>query len=205
LTRIPKYLMSFSTGGLFLAESARIAELFLRLEDWSLVKKQVHASNLLQARTQSSLNRVCREAISRLKILSNQELRFLVEANRQEQGYLLWIAVCRRYDFLGDFAIEVLRENYLTLKRDLTYEDFDSFFNRKSDLHPELDEVRPTTRKKLRQVLFKILREADLLSSDNRLIAPIFSQGMKVLMTNGNPRDILFFPVFESALKGMVQ
>ncbi len=110
MTRIPKYLMSFSTGGLFLAESARIAELFLRLEDWSLVKKQVHASNLLQARTQSSLNRVCREAISRLKILSNQELRFLVEANRQEQGYLLWIAVCRRYDFLGDFAIEVLRK-----------------------------------------------------------------------------------------------
>lgn len=205
MNRTPKYQMSFSTGGLFLAESGRIAELYLQLEDWSLVKKQVQASNLLQARTQSSLHRVSREAISRLKMLRAEELSFLVDANRQEQGYLLWIAVCRRYDFLGDFAIEVLRENYLTLKRDLTYEDFDSFFNRKSDLHPEFDEVRPTTRKKLRQVLFKILREADLLSSDNRLIAPILSQGMKDLISNGNPRDILFFPVYESALKGMVQ
>jgi hypothetical protein len=135
--------------------------------------------------------------------LSPGELEFLVEGSHQEQAYLLWLAVCRRYRFIADFAVEVLRERYITLKSDLTHEDFDSFFNRKSEWHLELDEITPATRSKLRQVLFKILREADLLTANNMIHAAMPSPRLLDLIHQGSRRDVLYFPAFESDVKGM--
>ena len=199
-----RYSMSFTTGSLFHRESVKLAALYLDLGDWNSVRDKVIAENLLQSRTLNTLKRVCREVISRLKTLISGELEFLVEGSHQEQAYILWIAVCRRYRFIADFAFEVLRERYITLKTDLSHEDFDSFFNRKSEWRSELDEIRPATRSKLRQVLFKILREADLLTANNMINAAMLSPRLLDVITQGSRRDVLCFPVFESDLKGMV-
>ncbi len=130
--------MSFTTGGLFHRESVELATLYLDLGDWNSVRDKVVAENLLQTRTLNTLQRVCREVISRLRTLSPGELEFLVEGSHQEQAYLLWLAICRLYKFIAEFAVEVLRERYITLKGDLTHENFDSFFNQKSDWNLEL-------------------------------------------------------------------
>jgi hypothetical protein len=179
-----------------------LAALYLDLGDWNAVRDKVIAENLLQTRTQNSLKRICREVISRLRTLTQSELTLLVDASHQEQGYILWLAVCRRYRFIADFAVEVLRERYITLKTDLVHEDFDSFFNRKSEWHLELDEITPATRCKLRQVLFKMLREADLMTAKNMINAAMFGPRLLKLLHQGNRRDVSYFPVFESVLKG---
>lgn len=197
--------MSFTTGGLFYRESVKLAVLYLELMEWNAVKDKVLSENLLQARTLNTSKRVCREIISRLNKLNPNELSLLVKANPQEQGYLLWLAVCRRYRFIADFAVEVLRERFITLKTNLSHEDFDFFFNKKSEWHSELDEIRPTTRNKLRQVLFKILREAGLLTENNMINAAMISPELLNVLPHGNRRNILFFPAFESDLKGMAQ
>lgn len=85
------YSMSFTTGGLFHQESVKLAALYLDLGDWETVRDKVIAENSLQTRTVSSLKRVCREVISRLKTLSSDGLKFLVDARHQEQAYLLWL------------------------------------------------------------------------------------------------------------------
>ena len=198
-----RYSMSFTTGSLFHRESVELAALYLDLGDWNAVRDKVIAENLLQTRTLNTLKRVCREVISRLRTLSPGELEFLVEGSHQEQAYLLWLAVCRRYRFIADFAVEVLRERYISLKAALTYDDFDSFFNRKSEWHLELDEITAATRGKLRQVLFKTLREADLLTASNMIQAAMLSARLLDLIHQGSRRDILYFPVFESDVKGM--
>ena len=198
-----RYIMSFTTGGLFQRESVKLVPLYLDLGDWESVRDKVIAENLLQTRTLNTLKRICREVISRLKMLSSSELEFLVEASHQEQAYLLWLAVCRRYRFIADFAVEVLRERYITLKTDLTHEDFDSFYNRKSEWHLELDEITAGTQNKLRQVLFRILREADLLTTNNMINAAMLSPGLLEVIYRGNHEDILYFPVFESDLEVM--
>ncbi|MGN5009220.1 DUF1819 family protein [Aeromonas sp. 96A] len=197
--------MSFTTGSLFHRESVELTALYLDLGDWSSVRDKVIADNLLQTRTLNTLKRVCREIISRLRTLTLGELEFLVEGSHQEQAYLLWLAVCRRYRFIADFAVEVLRERYITLKSDLTHEDFDSFFNRKSEWHLELDGITSATRGKLRQVLFKMLREADLLTANSMIHTAMLSPRLLSLIQQGSRRDILHFPVFESDVKGMKQ
>lgn len=195
--------MSFTTGSLFHRESVELASLNLGLGGWSSVRDKVIAENVLQARTLNTRKRVCREIISRLRTLSRTELELLVEGSHQEQACILWFAVCRRYRFIADFAVEVLRERYITLKSDLNHEDFDSFFSRKSEWHLELDEITPTTRGKLRQVLFKMLREADLLTTNNTIHAAMLSPRLLNLIYQGNGMDILYLPVFESDVKGM--
>ena len=197
------YVMSFTTGGLFRRQSLEAASLFLEKGSWNAVRKEIMDKNLLQARTVSTLQRECREIVSRLQTLNDEELRFLVEADHREQGYMLWIAACRRYTFIGEFAVEVLRERYITLKVDVSKEEFDAFFNAKSEVHPELFEISPTTRSKLRQVLFKILRESELLTSDNTIIAAMPGAKLTNLLSRGKGRELFFFPVFESDLKGM--
>jgi hypothetical protein len=96
-----KYSMSFTTGSLFYLESVKLAELFIALEDWNAVRNKVLSENLLQARTQNTSKRVCREIISRLKTLTPLEIDLLINGSPQEQTYLLWIAVCRRYKFIN--------------------------------------------------------------------------------------------------------
>ena len=197
-----RYSMSFTVGGLFHGESLRIAALYLELRQWNACRDEVLEKNLLQARTLSSLKRIYREAASRLETLTHHELEFLIACSRQDQAYLLWLAVCRRYQFIADFAIEVLRERHLSLKSDLATSEFDSFFNRKSEWHLELDEITPTTRGKLRQVLYKILREADLVTANNMINAAMPSPKLVELIRQSYPSDLLRLPVFESEITG---
>lgn len=196
--------MSFTTGGLFHKESVDLATLYLGLGDWNAVRDKVIAENLLQTRTLNTLKRVCREIISRLRTLSPGELEFLVEGSHQEQNYLLWLAVCRRYRYIAEFAVEVLRERYITLKHDLSFDDFDSFFNRKSEWHSELDELTPATRGKLRQVLFKILREVDFITDSNRIKPAMLSPGLVEMLAGRDRRELFYFPAFEADLRGMI-
>ena len=196
--------MSFTTGSLFHRESMKLASLYLDLGDWNSVRDKVIAENLLQTRTLNTLKRVCREVLSRLRTLNPSELEFLITSSSQEQAYLLWLTVCRRYRFIADFAVEVLRERYITLKADLASDDFDSFFNRKSEWYLELDKITTATRGKLRQVLFKILREADLLTGDNMIHAATLSPRLLELIHQGSRRDVLYFPIFESDVKEMM-
>jgi hypothetical protein len=196
-----RYSLSFTTGSLFHQASVETAALFITLGNWKTVREKIISDNLLQTRTLNTLKRVCREIISRLKTLGPHEIDLLVRGSVQEQGYILWIAICRRYQFIADFAVEVVRENYIGLKPDILYEDFDSFFNRKAEWHPEMDAIRPATRNKLPQVLFKILREAGLLTSNNMIQAALLSSRLLETILHSNPQNIQFFPVFDSELK----
>ncbi|MBV5326254.1 MAG: DUF1819 family protein [Chlorobium sp.] len=196
-----RYSMAFTTGGLFHRESVTLAMLFFELNDWDTVRDKVLFENLLQSRTLNTSKRQCREIISRLKTLDPMELDLLISGSTQEQKYLLWLAVCRHYRFIAEFAEEVIRERYIGLKHDLQYDEFDFFFNKKSEWHPELEKIQPTTRNKLRQVLFKILREAELLTVMNIINASMLSQRLLSVIPHQRRKDVFFFPVFESDLK----
>lgn len=200
-----RYSTSFTTGSLFHQESVKLVNLYIALGSWTFVRSKVIEENLLQARTVNTLKRVCREIISRLKTLSWDELELLSQGNLQEQAYLLWLAVCRRYKFIADFAIEVIREHYIMLKTDITYDDFDAFFNRKSEWNLELEKISPLTRSKLRQVLFKMLREVNLLTNDNKINAAMLSSTLLNVINRGRLEDVLYFPIFDSDVKRVKQ
>ena len=200
-TKKNTYPMGFTTGGLFRRESVKLAAMYSKDRDWAVLKESVLAGNSLQTRTISTANRVFREVCTRMKTLYSDEMDLFLSGTEQEQGYLLWVAVCRRYPFIAEFAREVIRERFVSLKGDLKKEDFDFFFHRKAESHPELDEIKMTTRKKLRQVVFKILREADLLLPNNSINAAILSPKFLNVVSLDHFQDLLIFPMFETEFR----
>ncbi len=197
--------MSFTTGGLFHQESVKVASFYLEVGDWNVTRDDVIRQNLLQARALNTSKRVCQEVISRLKTLSLNELQFLVQTNRQDQGYLLWLAICRRYTFIAEFAVEVMQERFISLKTDLNAVDFDAFYNRKSEWHQELDHLQPSTRGKLRQVLFKMLKEADLLTEKHIITPALPSPELQALISQAGEQNAMVLPSVELTKREAVQ
>jgi hypothetical protein len=193
--------MAFTTGGLMLSESVQVGALFLQLGNWDAVRAQVLQNNLLQTRKASSAERWAREVVFRLRHLLPKELALLTSAGSQDQANLIWIAICRRFAFIADFMAEVARERYLALRNDLGYPDFDAFLESKSGQHPELAEISPSTSAKLRQVLFRMLREARLLSKDNQILTPTLSRELASLLLANHAAEARYFPIAERDLR----
>lgn len=126
-------------------------------------------------------------------------MELLIEGSYLEQKHMLWLAVCKRYRYIRDFAIEVIREKYLRMDYQVTDLDYTSFFNRKADWHEELEEITESTQNKIRQVLFRMLKEAEILSEDNVIIETILTQKEKRAMMEDAP---ISFKIFPMILKG---
>jgi hypothetical protein len=189
-----EYRLSFGTGGLYVLESAQLGQSYSDLESWGEVIEHAVEHNLLQFKSSGSTRRAVREICTRLKALSPQELSFLVTADPYDQSLISWLACCRTYQFIGDFATQVLLENFASYKLDLGHVDFDFFYDEQALFHPELDEMTDGTRKKLRQILFRMMREAGVLTEDNRIVAGIASQSLKDINDQAH-RDLhLFVP-----------
>ncbi|MFO7634138.1 MAG: DUF1819 family protein [Caldilinea sp.] len=197
--------MSFTSGGLLHRESLTISELYDELRDWDAVRRIVIGENRLRMRTANSSVRLYQEIASRLKLLTAGEVDILKHGSFQEQAYVLWLAVCKRYRFIYDFAAEVIREKYLRLDLALAPEEYDIFFNRKAEWRPEVESVAPATRAKQRQLLFKMLREAELLNSDGRIVPALLSPRLIDAMVDDDPAHFAVFPVSEMDVKRWTQ
>jgi len=199
-----KYLMSFMLGGLYHSESLLLLELYNRASNWDEVYQQALDKNTLQTRVVSTAKRVLKEIINRLKTLTEKELYLLDSGSASEQKYLLWLGTCRRYTFLHDFAVEVIRERYLTLKYDLPVEEYESFFNSKEQWHEELEKITEGSRYKQRTVVFKILREADIIDTNKLILPALLSDELISTIAKKDANDLNIFPVSDIDLQRAV-
>lgn len=188
------YLMSFGTGGLFVNESVAVARLHEPGEDWNATVLTARQRGAFPVRKASSSQRTIREIVNRLKSLTSEELALLVDGQRSEQAALLWLAACRAYRFIGEFAVEVLNERYLSLRTHLSYDDFDSFLRAKEEWSPKLAGLSTSTKAKLRAVLFRLMREAEILSQDDRILFATLSPRVLARINATNPDELRFFP-----------
>jgi hypothetical protein len=189
------YSMSFSTGALFQQQSVMLAGLYANLGDWQFVRSKVLGNNLLQARTKNTAHRICREVISRLKRLTPDQLSALVECTAVDHGHILWAAVCKRYQFICDFALEVVHEKFLSMDLLLTQEDYNVYFNQKAEWHDEVSRVKEATKRKLRQVIFRMLHEAGLLSGQKMIIPIVLSPMVQSAILDDPDLTLSIYPV----------
>lgn len=189
-----RYALSFTSGSLLTREALITAPVYLHERDWAKVRQQIEEGNLLQARTASTGQRLAREIVQRLAVLSDSELELLIEATSSERSHLMWAAACRRYELIAEFAQEVVRERFLVRTPTLSREEFDSFVRGKVLWHEELAELKDSTLKKLRSNVFRMLQEAELLSADGRILAAVLSERVTDVLSDRSPTDLRFFP-----------
>lgn len=189
------YKMSFATGGLLLNESVEVAKLHTPSDAWDTTLRRAIEEGIASLPKAASRRRTLREIVNRVSTLDNKELEHLIEnAYRQDQQALLWIAACRAYRFVREFATEVIHERFLSFQLDLPLESFDVLFATKAEWDDGLAEISPTTRAKLRQVLFRMMREANVISDDNRILSAYISPRLKTMLVESHPQDLILLP-----------
>lgn len=190
-----EYKMSFSTGGLFLNESLEVARLHLDGERWEQTILRALEEGTTRLPKSASNRRTLREISNRLLTLSDEERTYLIEdADRSDQQALLWLATCRAYRFIREFAVEIIRERYLSYRMDLPLETFDILFEAKAEWDEDLAALSRSTQLKLRQIMFRMMREASIITDDNRLQGAILSTRLKTMIEDQNRAELAFFP-----------
>jgi len=87
------YSVSFTTGGLFLNESVRLAKAYQLLGGWQPAIVELSQNAAFSASKGKSMQRVGREIANRLVTLRELEFEFFTETpSRSDQAAVLWLA-----------------------------------------------------------------------------------------------------------------
>jgi len=195
VTQPQPYKMSFGTGGLMLNESVEVARLHLPNEPWEDTIRRAMEQGATALPKAASNRRTLREITNRLRTLYDAERSFLIDqADRADRQALLWLATCRAYRFIREFAMEVIQERYWSYQYDLPPESFDILLDAKAEWDDRLASLAASTRLKLRQVLFRILREAGIISQGGQIQAALLSSQLKSMIEDRVPGDLAVFP-----------
>ena len=194
VTKEIKYRLSFGTGNAYINESNLILKKYLENKDWRETEKYSIENNILQTNTLSSTKRIFREISLRLKSLSHQEQEFFIRGNYLDQSILIWIAICRTYKFIGDFASIIISEKFSSYQIELDYDDFNYFYEQQKVLYEELNSLKDSTRKKLRQVIFKIMKDLNIVSKKKEITPLLPSVELKEISKLTRKDLDLFLP-----------
>lgn len=187
--------MSFTTGGLFLNESIAVARLHNLGESWNETIVRALDDGATSLPKTASNRRTLSEITQKLIMLSDDELQYLLEdADRFDQQALLWLGTCRAYRFIREFTLEVIREQYLSYQLDLSRHSFNMLLDTKAEWNSGIASLSTSTRLKLRQIMFRMLREAGVISQHNRIQSAILSPRLKNLILKKNPNELAIFP-----------
>ena len=194
LSKKTKYRLSFGTGNAYINESNLILKKYLENKDWKETEKYSIENNILQTNTLSSTKRIFREISLRLKSLSNEEQEFFIRSNYVDQSILIWISICRTYKFIGDFSSMIISEKFNSYQLEIEYSDFNYFYDQQKVFHEELNLLKDSTRKKLRQVIFRIMKDLNIISKTLE-ITPLFPSIELKEISKSTKKDLkLFLP-----------
>jgi len=138
-----EYNLSFTAASLRPELARIVAEFYLKVSNWDLVRDHVLRSNALQCRSTSSAIRLERELRRRLGKLTETELVILAGENADDRAAIAWLATLKHTQLAFDFAAEVLREKLAMQDRVLRRSDYEAFVDSKSLIHPSLNRLRP--------------------------------------------------------------
>lgn len=170
-----------------------IAGMYHGCGSWKEVLCKVMRENTLNCRTHSALERIAGELVKRLEALADDEVARFVGGRADERRLFAWLAACRHYALVGDFAVEALHEAYISGQKTFTRVDYEKFINSKRPIHPELDSISDKTYAKIRQVIFKMMLEAGFLDQQKNIIPVVMDKDL----ANFFPaHELTFFPMY---------
>ena len=189
-----KYILSFTTMSLNVYETQEVAKLFLKHQSWDEVRKIIIDENYLQKSAMSTLKRQFIEIRKRINNLTEEELEYLAQ-NDYEAKYVVMLSAFKTYKMIYDFAVEVMMEKYFKGDMKILESDFENFIESKKLAYENLNTVTDSTKYKLRQVMFKMFEEAELITSTKEKIIkkPLLSRNLCKIIKNDDENYLKAF------------
>lgn len=184
--------LSYTAAGIRRAETVSLAKAYAGLRDWSAVRKSSVDDDLLMIRQESSRKRVTGELVKRLRNLMPAELAALAEPQSASlASALCWLAICRTYEFVRGFTVNVVGERWNEGVRTLPPGAYEAYVAEESAVHPELEALSDQTKARLRSQLFTMMREMGFLDKRQEMHPYLLPQGAASLI---DEEDLAVFP-----------
>jgi hypothetical protein len=162
------YNAEISAGSLLLPESRCIAKLLLTHPTSEQWHASVHTENLLQ-KTPATARRQARLIRNRLVTLDDVGLELVAQSDGELSAQVLFAAAARHSQLLSDFMRDVYGADLRRLERTLSHRQWEAFLSECEHRDAAVGNWAATTRKKLFQVIVRILVEARFLDNARRM------------------------------------
>jgi len=166
---MPRYNAEISAGSLMLAESRRIAELMLTHPtdaEWSHALK---IENILQKNTPTTAFRQANLIRKRLVTLDEEGWKLIAQGEMEVSTQILLAAAIKHSYLLGDFLRDVYAGQLRRMEERLSAHLWDEFWTECAHRDAAIEAWSTSTRKKLFEVIVRILVEAKYLNSSRKM------------------------------------
>ena len=156
-------------GSLMVRESRLIADLLLReatAEQW---KHAIQVDNILQKRTTASAQRNATAIRKRLERLEPDFWKALRDGDDELATQVAFCGALERNLLLLEFMGTVMRDAYISQAQHLDSYLWADFLDEHSQRDPDICEWKESSKKKMGQVVFRMLAEVGYLKSTRKL------------------------------------
>ena len=188
--------MSFTAGAAMLNEMHAVAEALVACDgDWERTKDKTFKENLMEKEKMSSNIRYFALMKQRLEVLNEAELEMLVNGTVAVRRLIVLLAICKAHSFIYDFISENVRDCFYNQYEKISHANFNEFYNEKKYEHPEIEQVSELTVAKMRQVVFRILEQTELIedAESGILRRPYLSEAIERMVVKDDPKWLAIY------------
>lgn len=192
------FSLSFTAASLRPELVRVLAEAYLKTGSWTSAKSWVLSTNALQARSPASAVRMERELRQRLMCLTPVQIELAAHGVSEERTAVAWLAAMKASSFIYAIAADVLRGKRSLLDPVLRASDYELFLSNQIAAHPEVAGLTPSSRSKIRSVLYSMLREAGIgltAAGELRIQRPLVPPAVHAAIINDSPHWLAGFLV----------
>jgi len=165
-----RYGGDLTVGSLLVRESRIVARLLASGEEPDTIKSEVMNRNLFQNNSPTTTRKYCQLIILRLEQLNPPQLRIVAEGTDESAALMLMAAVLKNYPIVRNFVTDVLFDKVRCYEPSLDKKDWTRFLEQRETIYSEIKKWTESSRKKIGQVIFRMLSEAGLLSDTRRML-----------------------------------
>ena len=164
-----QYNAEISAGSLMPLESRRLAELLQTNPDETTWIQAVETDNILQKKTPATARRQARLIKRRLTTLALEGWKLIAERDTEVSIQMLLVAAVKHSQLLGDFLLNVYANRQRRLELTLSASDWHDFLVECTHRDASVASWSETTKKKLHEVIVRILVEAKYLQNSRSM------------------------------------
>ena len=169
-TTCKHYKANVTAGALLVSESRKIADLLLSGVDKNNWKDAVENKNILQKRSLASAKRIAVLIRSRLGLMDNGLWAMIVKGDSTLATHATFAAAIKHCILLGDYLDSVVRDQFQRLEDRIPKRCWDEYIVQCAQRDPLMKDFPPSTARKVRSNIHKILVEAGYLHDSRTLI-----------------------------------
>ena len=163
------YDSDLTGGSLMVRESRLIADLLLREATPEQWHQAIQIDNILQKRTAASAQRNGTAIRKRLERLEPAFWKALRDGDDELATQVAFCGALERNLLLLEFMETVMREAYISQAHYLDSYMWSDFLDERSQRDPDICDWKESSKKKMGQVVFRMLAEAGYLKSTRKL------------------------------------